>query len=395
MQGFGSSVRVWSDPHLSGSPNTDVPAAAQAAILRAVYGRLGLTRSRQVLNTWIQRRRNGPFDFTGRFGADHVAFVKQARAYGLRTFFPGPVYIEEWMTADDPGGYVDYAMRILEYWRSKGVEPPGYALLNEPELAGGFPPQWMHDVVVQLGRRLKAAGFKTKLVVPDDENPVAAYKRAEAVLRDPEARQYVLALAYHIYKGGESDWAHFRDLAARYRLPIWMTEWNSKSYDRWPSAGDWSVLTSKLITIGGVSAVDYIWAFFGDWVGGESLIDIQFDHGAYRGFKYNPIYYLTGQWSRFVRPGYQRVAASPEIGATLVNAFRGPKKLVVVAVNPSSGTQTVRFAVTGGRILGRVAAVRTSPRENWRKLAPIALRKAGFTSMLPPSSTTTFVVSRR
>ena len=33
---------------------------------------------------------------------------------------------------------------------------------------------------------MRAAGLKTKLVIPDDENPADAYRRASAVLQDPE-----------------------------------------------------------------------------------------------------------------------------------------------------------------------------------------------------------------
>lgn len=396
MQGFGSSVRVWSDPHLSHFPNTVVPPAAQAQILAALYRRLGLTRSRQVLDGGIEKMRDGPFDFGGKLGEDQIAYVKKAKPYGLRMFFPGPVYIEQWMTADDAGGYVDYAVKILEYWRSKGVEPPAYALMNEPQFAGGFPPKWMHDVVVGLGRRLKAEGFKTKLVIPDDENPADAYRRAVAVLDDPVARQYVGALAYHIYKGSTGDWIRMRDLASKHRLPVWMTEYWNHDYESWPGALGWAATIHHLITTGGVNAVDYIWGAFGDWVGpDETLIEIKFDNGVYRSFSYSPIYYLTGQWSRFVRPGYQRIAASPESGSALVSAYRGPGKLVVVAVNTSPDTQTVRFTVSGGRLLGKVTAVRTTSSESWRTLPPIAVRRSAFTSVLAPSSATTLVVSRR
>ena len=201
MQGFGTSERVWTDAHLSDqAPKSVVPPSAQAAILTALYKQLGLTRVRVVLDPGLQPSRGGPFNFSGKHGVDHLAFVRQAETYGLKTFFPGPVYLENWMTPSDVSGYVNYAMTILRYWRSNGLEPPYYAPLNEPQIARNFPPSWMHDVVVQLGRELRAEGFKTKLVVPDDQNPVDAYRRAAAVLADPEARQYVGALASHIYR---------------------------------------------------------------------------------------------------------------------------------------------------------------------------------------------------
>jgi hypothetical protein len=394
--GFGSSERVFSDPHVSrkGKSRSVVPPEAQRKILSLLYRRLGLTRVRPVLDRGIQSRRGGPFNFGGKLGEDQIAFIKQARRAGLKTFFPAPVYLERWMTPNDVGPYVDYAMGVLRYWRSKGLEPPLYVPLNEPRIANDFPPQWMHDVVVGLGRRLKAEGFKTKLVVPDDENPVDAYRRAEVVLADPEARTYVGALAYHIYKGKESDWAKFKQLADRYGVRVWMTEWHAREFDRWPGANAWAVKIHDLITIGGVSAIDYIWGFFGDW--GDSYIQLQFDDNAvYTGHTFSPIYYLTGQWSRYVRPGYRRVGVSPESGSVRTTAFRGPRRIVIVSLNVSSVTQAIAYRVRGARSAKRakVVGVRTSPTENW-KVLPRRFARAGsvFSAKLPARSVTTFIV---
>ena len=101
MQGFGSSERVWSDPHVSNNPTTVIPESAQVSILRSLYGRLGLTRVRPVLDQGTQKQRGGSFEFQGKLGDAHIAYVKQARRYGLTTFFPGPVYLEPWIGQQD------------------------------------------------------------------------------------------------------------------------------------------------------------------------------------------------------------------------------------------------------------------------------------------------------
>ena len=393
IDGFGSSERVWSDPHLSRSPNTSVPPAAQDAILTALYRRLGLTRARNVLDPGIEQRRGGPFNFAGKLTDDHVAFVKQASRYGLRTFFPGPVYLENWMTPDDPGSYVDWAMAVLGRWRELGAEPPLYAPLNEPQVARDFPPDWMRRVVIELGRRLRAAGFRTRLVIPDDENPVDAYRRAQAVLADPDARQYVAALAYHVYRiGGPADYARLRRLAARYRLPVWMTEFQQRAYATWPGALGWAVKMHELLTVGGVSAIDYLWGFFGDWTSQATLISIDFDGGRYRSHSFMPTYYLTGQFSRFVRPGYRRVRTSPEsAGPVLTSAYTGNGRLVVVAINTGSRAETLRLDVRGTRLRGRVSAVRTSRSDRWRSLRARRARGSRLSAELAPESVTTFV----
>ena len=394
IQGFGSSERVWNDPHLSKSPNTSVPADAQAEILTALYRRLGLTRVRPVLDGGVQKQPGGPFDFSGRFGDAHAAFVKQARPYGLRTVFPGPVYLEDWMKENDPGSYVAWAMAMLKRWRANGVELQLYAPLNEPTIARDFAPEWMRQVVRQLGAQMRAAGFKTKLVIPDDQNPVDAYGRAVAVLEDPVARQYVGALAYHIYKGGPEDLIPMRQLATRYRVPLWMTEYASKRYVDWDSSLDWAQRMHVLLTTGGVNAVDYIWGFFGSWVQTDTMISIAFDNGAYRGFSYTPIYWMTGQYSRYVRPGYVHVGSTASSDAVLASAYKGPKRAIVVATNTGDATQTIRVTIAGGMLKGLVRPVRSSTSERWRSLAAIVPRIGSFTATLPPRSITTFVASR-
>jgi O-glycosyl hydrolase len=394
IDGFGTSNRVWSDPHLANASNASVPPEAQRQILTALYRRLGLTRVRNVLDNGIQPSAGAPMSFAGKRADDHIAFVKQAKGYGLTTFFPGPVYLEDWMKADDPGAYVNWAMTMLQRWRARGLEPALYAPLNEPERARNFPPQWMHDVVVQLGSRLRAAGFKTKLVVPDDENPVDAYRRAVAVLQDPEARRYVGAIAFHIYRrNSDEDWQRLRRLATQYRLPLWMTEYNSKTYKDWRSSLDWAVKTHDLLTVGGVNAIDYIWGYFGDWVGNNTLLRLDFDGNVYRGFEPTALYYMTGQYSRYVRPGDVRIGSTSGRPA-LISAYKGRGRVVVVATNPSSRGEAVRVNVVGGKLSGPAAVVRSSSTERWRTLPSVSTAGGSFVATLPPESITTFVIRR-
>ena len=59
--GFGSSERLFSDPHVANAPQSVVPQRAQREILSLLYTRLGLTRVRVVLDPGIQAARGGPF----------------------------------------------------------------------------------------------------------------------------------------------------------------------------------------------------------------------------------------------------------------------------------------------------------------------------------------------
>ena len=391
MDGFGSSSRVWSDPHVSNTSTIVIPLGAQQAILRDLYSRLGLTRLRPVLDWGVQTQRGGRFSFGGKLADAHIQLVKQAQRYGLQTMFPGPVYLEPWMGPGDVDAYVDWAMAMLQRWRAAGVELPLYAPQNEPQVNGDFSPDFLRRVVIKLGQRMRNAGFETKLVVPDDENPVDAYRRATVILADSRARRYVGAIAYHVYRIGDAgDIARMRELGDRYGLPLWMTEYTNKSYGTWPGALEWSVKMHELMTIGGVSAIDYLWGFFGDWIGGESMVSIDFDGGVYRAKSFTPVYWITGQWSRYVRPGYRRVAATGNAEGVLTSAFTGRGKVVIVSVNSGHEAKTVRYSIAGPRLGPVVTPVRTSATENWRPLQTIRIRGSGFTAQLPPGSVTTF-----
>jgi O-glycosyl hydrolase len=393
VQGFGTSTRVWSDPHLAKSPDVSVPPAGQRQVLQAIQ-RLGLTRIRPVLDPGVQKQPGGPFDFSGKLGDAHAAFIEQARPYGIRTVFPGPVYLESWMTADDPGAYVDWAMAMLERFRRDGVDLALYAPLNEPAISGDFPPKWMHDVVLELGRRMRAAGFSTKLVIPDDENPVAAYERALPVLSDPETRKYVAAVAFHIYREDTPENVErLRRLATQYGLPLWMTEYVNNDYTKWDTSLDWAVKIHTLLDEG-VNAVDYLFAFFGSWVGDSTMVRMDFENGKYTGMALTPMYWITGQYSRFVRPGDVRVAATRGTGDVLVTAFKGPRRATVVALNVGGSSHPLRVRVTGGKTASVVRPVRSSETERWRALPAIPVRQGMFTATLPARSITTFRLSR-
>jgi O-glycosyl hydrolase len=390
MQGFGSSERVWSDPHLSNNPTTVVPLAAQNAILRDLYTRLGLTRVRPVLDQGVQKTANGPFAFGGKLADAHIAYVQQARRFGLRTFFPGPVYVEPWMKESDVDAYVEWAMTMLLHWRQAGLTPPLYAPLNEPQADQNFSPDWMRRVTIALGERMRAAGLKTRLVIPDDVDPTNAYRRAAAVLADPRARQYVGAVAFHIYgQVSQADIERLAALAGRYNLPLWMTEFNDNDYANWPATLDWAVKMQSLIA-SGVSAVDYLWAFFGSWRSGESLISIDFDKGVYRKHSLTRLYYTEGQFSRFIRPGYRRVAAPLRAGAVQTTAYVRGGRLVIVTVNDSGSPQRVRFAFAGGVVRGPLTIVRTTASEKWRKVGSVRPVRGRVTTVLPAQSVTTF-----
>ena len=140
---------------------------------------------------------------------------------GVTTWFAAPLALEKWMTPASPAEYAEWAIVLLRHWKDQGQEMPYFSLANEPAGAAGGPlsGEYLRDVVKLLGARIKADGLKTKLVVTDDATPKDAYARLQIILADPDARQHVGAIAYHLYgRGPEEDL--IKALGEQYAIPV-------------------------------------------------------------------------------------------------------------------------------------------------------------------------------
>ena len=176
-----------------------------------------------------------------------------------------------------------------------------------------------------------------------------------------------------------------KQLAEQYGIPIWMTEFTTG--DDW---FQWATIMQQLIADDGVSAVDYLWGYFGDWDKSQ-LIRIRTSNGAYAGFDFNRQYYVMGQYSKFVRPGAVRVGATSAQADVKIAAFLVGSQEIVVATNIGSQQLNVSFELGSGSCLARVDPTRTSETEGLQTLPTITLNQSSFSATLPAKSVTTFV----
>ena len=102
-------------------------------------------------------------------------------------------------------------------------------------------------------------------------------------------------------------------------------------------AFDWAALMHNLIAEFDVSAIDFMWGFFGEWENPEFfLITLKYSGSQYLGYELNKHYFTMGQFSRFVRPGYVRVGAESKEPDILVTAYQGNDEVVLVLINNRS-----------------------------------------------------------
>ena len=100
--------------------------------------------------------------------------------------------------------------------------------------------------------------------------------------------------------------------------------------------------------------------------------------------------YALGNWSKFVRPGFQRIAATDKpTGGVLIEAYRDATHIAVIAVNTGSKPVTQKF-ILDGTTFGTLTPWVTSPDDNLAAKDAFTAYDT-FTYDLPASSVVTFV----
>jgi glucuronoarabinoxylan endo-1,4-beta-xylanase len=106
--------------------------------------------------------------------------------------------------------------------------------------------------------------------------------------------------------------------------------------------------------------------------------------------------WVLANWSRFVRPGFVRVDATPKPQADVfASAFVDPVsgRVVVVATNESEEALAQQFAIGGGAVATTITPWITSDDLALAAQEPIAVTDGAFSYTLPPRSVTSFVTN--
>lgn len=396
IDGFGSSERGFADPHLWDLDTAPATSPAQRdEVLDTLYARLGLTRVRAVqpdtaagpppVGIEAANDNGDPsvldaskFTFGGRRLDDHAVLLRQIKARGSIATWTSPLNRDRWMGARpgtaDVAEYAEWIFAQVQRFKQQGAPLDYISVANEPSfkqnpMSGAF----IHDVIAALAPRLRDAGLLVPFIVPDDIRSSDAVSAVQPVLADPATRQYVGAIATHLYDEPVSALGRLRDVARQYGLPLWMTEFSLGAMSSIPSSPklrnrpvDWALLMNDLLGKYDVGAIDYLWGFIGQGDSDRfSLVRLNQTDGTYRGFAPTKVYYYFGQYSRFVRPGAIRVAADSSASGVRVTAYLRGKEVTVVAVNPTD--QPVATTITSRDLEGasRLQRTETTPTQNW------------------------------
>lgn len=392
MEGFGGSARTMDDAHVwSGAHRGMVPRLGngeRTELFNKIYSELGLTRVRYTPDKGESYR-----------DADrYIAHTKDALSAGAEVYFLSPLRLEDGTNESNPEAYVEHAFGVILYWKSKGLELPFYSIINEPgySRSGIVSKEFIKAAVKLLGKKLKEAGIKTKFVITDDWTPDEAYRRCVYILDDADARQYIGALAYHLYGGSSESRQKIAALSKKYGIPVWMTEFSDASYTGTDGAMNWALAIHGLIVQDNVSAVDYMWAMFGDysenqWPGNSLIVLKQDSNGLnYRGYQLNSMYHGMAHYSQYVRPGYIRNSATSSDSQVKISAFKKNNSVVLVVLNEANEKKQVDIVLNDLATIKALEAVQSTGDVVLKPLASILKENNRFVMSLPPRSITSF-----
>jgi glucuronoarabinoxylan endo-1,4-beta-xylanase len=239
-----------------------------------------------------------------------------------------------------------------------------------------------------MGPAVTATG--ARIVAPESQNWCGFLGLADPIMNDPKAASYVSIIATHEY--GCADAAHLVPYAkgAAAGKEFWQTEIYDLEAAADPGMGS-GLRVYRLIhdalTAANMNAWHYWWVYPAGNDNG-ALWDKGTNAPSKRLF-------VMGNFSRFVRPGYRRVATSGSApGGVLLSAYRNPADgaVVVVAANTGDAPAALSLFVPGTPACSFTPWV-TSASESLAQKAPVAVGNARVTYALPAKSVTTLVGS--
>ena len=308
-----------------------------------------------------------------------IPFIKRSRKYGSFQLQAPMDYPPDWMLFDvnknqdvNPK-YFDamarYQVRYLEEYAKQGIEIEYLDPFNEPGIYTKIPFDRIAVYVREyLGPRLEKSGLKTRIQFSDFNNREKFMEAVNATMSDAAFRKYVASLAYHAY--GFEDFGKVSQIHQRYPdLPVWMTEvchayytdtkrgqplprydyedghfWGTQIFNDLDSgASAWVYWNLILDETGGPWLVSKIHGNPED-NGQQPLVVVDRKQ---KKVTYLPGFYYLAHFSKFVRPGAARVAASGKADGVRVLAFEnadGGMSAEVLNSRARAATATLQIA---------------------------------------------------
>ncbi len=274
--------------------------------------------------------------------------------------------------------YANYLVAYVNYYAAAGVNVTHLGFLNEPDYSTSYASMQSNgnqaaDFIKVLSPTLEAAGLATQVgITCCDSMSWSNQGSMVGQIRSAGAEGMLKAVTSHTYSGGAGG-------AIGSRAPVWMSEqcdlngqWSTGWYSN-GGAGEgltWANNIYSAVVNNNVSGYLY-------WEGvqwpnpntNEKLIKVDNTTNSYEVARR---LWAFANWSRYVRPGAVRVAASGGGSGVRTAAFRNEDGTVaVIAISSGGSAANVNVQISGGGGV-KAAAVQAFVSDNTRNCAATA-----------------------
>ena len=288
--------------------------------------------------------------------ANIINVCKEAQKYGAKIlaspWSPPPALknngsdIRGHLLESNYEAYADHINAFVNFMKSNDVDIYAISIQNEPDWPATYEScDW---TAVQMAYFLKTQGSKfgdMRVAGPESLNFSQSF--TNYLLNDATVSEHLDIVAGHLYGGGLGAFPKAEELGKE----IWMTEYllNQNATSNWSQLSNeviWGETLQMLESIHGSMTFNwnaYIWwylkryySFIGDGTQGTTSGEI-----LKRGYAFS-------HYSKFIRPGYQRIKADLAKTDLDITAYSGEGKIVVVIVNSgSSKVSNLNLLVSG------------------------------------------------
>jgi len=288
--------------------------------------------------------------------------------------------------------FADYLATVISHLTAlDGVHFDLATPLNEPSARWWKLGHWQEGchvsadqqarLINDLRKALNAQNLSTGIDASEDNDEQSVIDSIRAY---DSAQSNVTLIATHSYDANNP--SGIRQLAVRLHKPAWVSEYGD---------GDASGLKmARRIhdDLTETRACAWIYWQMVDSAGGWGFLRNPLNSRGRTGYFINKKFYVMGQFSKFIRPGFQIIGVNDRNSLAAYSPTN--QTLVIVAINDTEETTNVVYDLGAFSALpAQASCVRTTPEGNWADVAPLAVTNKKFSAALLPQSVTTFTLS--
>jgi glucosylceramidase len=343
-----------------------------------------------------------------------VWLAQKAKSYGVNRFYAdswsAPAYMKTNNSLANGGAicgtpgagcnggdwrkaYANYLVQYAKYYAQEGIPITDLGFTNEPNWTTDYAsmqmsPAQVADMAAVAGPIVTGAGYKLNCC--DAVGWASEQDYSKAVVANSTANQYVSTHTGHSYGSYPTT-----PLASGGK-PTWMSEW-SPDGSAWNAAWDDGSASSGLsvaqaihnaFTGGNVSGFVY---WYGVSTGGTRA----FIQGNGANYTVSKRLWAMASYSRYVRPGATRIAASTSDSTLKTSAYRNTDgSVVVVALNTATSASPVTYSLQNtGITSGSAAPYLTNSANDMSAQSPAPVSAGAFSATVPARSLVTYKIT--